>query len=29
MKLCEQTLIDHRISSHDHHELDGLIKKMV
>jgi hypothetical protein len=27
MKLCEQTLIDHRITFHDHHEVDGLVKK--
>jgi hypothetical protein len=29
MKLCEQTLIDHRIISHDQHEVDGLVKKLV
>jgi hypothetical protein len=28
-ELCEQALINHRITFHDHHEADDLIEKMV
>ncbi len=28
-ELCEQALINHRSTSHDHHEVDDLIEKMV